>query len=76
MTCMRDELNKDGKASALGLANIGGVFVVLLAGLTLALVTAIAEFVFKAKKLAIQSRVSISVTLISNLQVTLPVRCL
>ena len=46
LTCIRDELkNKDGKASALGLDNIGGVFVVLLLGLVIALMTAFYEFI-------------------------------
>ena len=45
LTCIRDELkNKDGKASPLGLDNIGGVFVVLLLGLLIALITSFFEF--------------------------------
>lgn len=36
-TCMREDKNKEGKANALGLENIGGVFVVLLAGLVIAI---------------------------------------
>ncbi|CAG2175391.1 unnamed protein product [Oppiella nova] len=56
LTCIRDELNKEGKASPLGLENIGGVFVVLLLGLALALFTAMSEFFIKAKKNAQKSR--------------------
>ena len=37
------------KASALNLANIGGVFVVLFCGLIFAVLVAIAEFCFKLK---------------------------
>ncbi|XP_015781956.1 glutamate receptor ionotropic, kainate 2-like isoform X1 [Tetranychus urticae] len=51
LTCIRDEMkNKDGKASALGLDNIGGVFVVLLFGLALALITAVGEFFWNSRK--------------------------
>ncbi|XP_035708870.1 glutamate receptor ionotropic, kainate 2 isoform X2 [Folsomia candida] len=41
--CNRDD-KKDSKASPLGIDNIGGVFVVLFAGLILAVVVAICEF--------------------------------
>ena len=58
LTCIRDEINKEGKASPLGLENIGGVFVVLMFGLALALFTAMFEFFFKSKKNAKKSRVS------------------
>lgn len=45
LTCIRDEMkNKDGKASPLGLDNIGGVFVVLLLGLVIALIASMCEF--------------------------------
>ena len=38
LTCIRDEIkNKDGKANALDFQNIGGVFVVLLIGMLLAI---------------------------------------
>lgn len=59
ITCSRDEKNKEGKASALGIANIGGVFVVLLSGLSLALVTAICEFFMKSKEKAQSQHVSL-----------------
>ncbi|RWS27087.1 Glutamate receptor: ionotropic kainate 2-like protein [Leptotrombidium deliense] len=59
LTCIRDEMkNKDGKASALGLANIGGVFVVLLFGLAIAVLTAVFEFFWKSRKTAKSSRQS------------------
>lgn len=48
-TCMRDE-NKDSKANALGVENVGGIFVVLLVGLALAVMVAICEFIYKSKK--------------------------
>ncbi|XP_013407964.2 glutamate receptor ionotropic, kainate 2 [Lingula anatina] len=50
-TCNRENAKKqDSKASALGLQNIGGVFVVLLAGLALSVVIAILEFTWNSKK--------------------------
>lgn len=60
LTCIRDEMkNKDGKASALGLDNIGGVFVVLLFGLALALITAVGEFFWNSRKSTKATRVNI-----------------
>jgi len=51
LTCIRDEIkNKDGKASALGLDNIGGVFVVLLFGLAFAVFTAMMEFMWFSRR--------------------------
>ena len=41
ITCSRDDKSKEGKANALGVDNIGGVFVVLLGGLAVAILTAI-----------------------------------
>ncbi|XP_042867558.1 glutamate receptor ionotropic, kainate 2-like [Penaeus japonicus] len=48
--CNRDDKNKDSKANALGVENIGGVFVVLLCGLALAIVVAILEFCWNSRK--------------------------
>ncbi|CAG7826150.1 unnamed protein product, partial [Allacma fusca] len=47
--CNRDD-KKDSKASPLGVDNIGGVFVVLLAGLILAVIVAICEFFCHVKR--------------------------
>jgi ionotropic glutamate receptor len=44
-----DEMKKDS-ANELGLANVGGVFVVLVAGLGLSVVAALLEFLWKARK--------------------------
>ncbi|TGZ53185.1 Glutamate receptor, ionotropic kainate 2 [Temnothorax longispinosus] len=48
--CNRDDKNKESKANALGVENIGGVFVVLLCGLALAILVAILEFCWNSKK--------------------------
>ena len=46
--CLADEGKKD--ANALGIANVGGVFVVLVCGLALSLLVAILEFAWKARR--------------------------
>lgn len=56
--CSRDEANTAGSASALSLANVGGVFVVLGAGLATACIVAIVEFVWKSRKVDSEERVS------------------
>jgi ionotropic glutamate receptor len=57
-TCHRDD-QKDSKANSLGVENVGGIFVVLLGGLTLAVITAVIEFIYKSRKNAREDRVSI-----------------
>ncbi|BFZ10286.1 hypothetical protein BsWGS_13325 [Bradybaena similaris] len=57
-TCSRDD-TKESKANALDLENVGGIFVVLLAGLTLAVVVAIIEFIYKSKENAEEDRQSL-----------------
>lgn len=57
VTCTRDDKNKEGKANALGVDNIGGVFVVLLAGLAVAILTAFVEFFLRSRKTANKQRV-------------------
>ncbi|XP_023228291.1 glutamate receptor ionotropic, kainate 2-like [Centruroides sculpturatus] len=48
--CSRDDKNKESKANSLGVDNIGGVFVVLLCGLAIAILTAIFEFFWNSRK--------------------------
>ncbi|KAK2582725.1 hypothetical protein KPH14_004995 [Odynerus spinipes] len=70
--CNRDEKNKESKANALGVENIGGVFVVLLCGLALAILVAILEFCWNSKKNA-QSERSLCAEMASELRFA--VRC-
>lgn len=49
-TCVRTDKSKESKANALGVDNIGGVFVVLLGGLAFAVLIAIVEFCHNAKR--------------------------
>ena len=63
ITCSRDDKSKEGKANALGVDNIGGVFVVLLAGLAVAIITAIIEFCVNSRENAHSQRVTIAFSL-------------
>ena len=47
------------EASELGIKNVGGVFVILLAGLILSFAVAILEFVWKARKASAHYRVRV-----------------
>ena len=58
--CQREMKSKlDSKASALGVDSIGGVFVVLLVGLAIAILVSILEFCWNAKMNATTERVSL-----------------
>jgi hypothetical protein len=59
-------LLQDSKANSLGVANVGGIFVVLFVGLSLAVVTAIIEFVWNSRKRAARDRVSALVFLFTG----------
>jgi hypothetical protein len=55
----QDETSKSSStANELGLANVGGVFVVLMGGMGVACVIAVCEFVWKSRKVAVEERVS------------------
>lgn len=55
----KDETTKTSStANELGLANVGGVFVVLMGGMGVACVIAVCEFVWKSRKVAVEERVS------------------
>ena len=51
------EDDRVSKANELSLANVGGVFVVLLAGMGLACLIAVFEFIWKSRKLATEDNV-------------------
>ncbi|XP_052126881.1 glutamate receptor ionotropic, kainate 2 isoform X1 [Frankliniella occidentalis] len=55
-SCRDDPSKSSSAANELGLANVGGVFVVLLGGMGVACVIAVAEFVWKARKVAVEER--------------------
>ena len=56
--CFQDDTSKSSStANELGLANVGGVFVVLMGGMGIACVIAVCEFVWKSRKVAIEEKV-------------------
>lgn len=62
-THTQDETTKSSStANELGLANVGGVFVVLMGGMGVACVIAVCEFVWKSRKVAVEERVSTTTT--------------
>ncbi|KAL0280927.1 UNVERIFIED_CONTAM: hypothetical protein PYX00_002077 [Menopon gallinae] len=71
--CNRDDKSKESKANALGIENIGGVFVVLLCGLALAIIVAILEFCWNSKKNARTDRQSLCSEMAEELRFA--VRC-
>lgn len=54
---MQRDDDRMNKANELSLANVGGVFVVLMAGMGLACLIAVFEFVWKSRKLATEESV-------------------
>lgn len=58
-TAQCNKEDKNSKANSLGVENVGGIFVVLLAGLTLAVFIAIIEFMVKSKRNAREDKVNI-----------------
>ncbi|XP_076267894.1 kainate-type ionotropic glutamate receptor subunit 1D [Rhynchophorus ferrugineus] len=65
----RDETTKTSStANELGLANVGGVFVVLMGGMGVACVIAVCEFVWKSRKVAVEERSSLCSEMIVELQ--------
>ncbi|XP_013791388.2 glutamate receptor ionotropic, kainate 2-like isoform X2 [Limulus polyphemus] len=66
--CKQEEKKTSGSTNELGLANIGGVFVVLLAGLGFACIIALVEFIWKTKTLSRTDRASIFYEFIHEVQ--------
>lgn len=60
--CLKEEASASKGTSALGLANVGGVFVVLLTGSCIACVTAVFEFIWRSRKALPEERVSSTTT--------------
>ncbi|KAL9695956.1 hypothetical protein quinque_015241 [Culex quinquefasciatus] len=55
-SCRDDTSKSSSTANELGLANVGGVFVVLMGGMGVACVIAVCEFVWKSRKVAVEER--------------------
>ncbi|XP_031331870.1 glutamate receptor ionotropic, kainate 2-like [Photinus pyralis] len=71
--CNDETTKTSSTANALGLANIGGVFVVLMGGMGIACVIAVCEFVWKSRKVAVEERSSLCAEMASELRFAL--RC-
>ncbi|ESO92173.1 hypothetical protein LOTGIDRAFT_121144, partial [Lottia gigantea] len=71
-TCNKDD-QKDQKANALGVENVGGIFVVLMAGLALAVMVAMFEFIWKSRKNAEDDRQSLCTEMAQELRFA--IRC-
>ncbi|PIK52281.1 putative glutamate receptor ionotropic, kainate 2 isoform X3 [Apostichopus japonicus] len=65
--CVRDEASKED-ANELGVENIGGIFLVLLAGLIIGVLVAIGEFIWKSKQNAEIDRKSLCGEMMSGLR--------
>ncbi|GFR85408.1 glutamate receptor ionotropic, kainate 2-like [Elysia marginata] len=72
-TAAFEDDNKESKANALGVENVGGIFVVLLVGLALAIIVAIIEFIYKSKENAQEDRQSLCQEMAQELRFA--VRC-
>lgn len=58
--CKMDETDKTANTSELGLANVGGVFFVLMCGCGASFVIVIFEFLWNVRKVAVREKVSVS----------------
>lgn len=57
--CAKDkETGGSSSASEMGLANVGGVFLVLICGVTVGCIIVVCEFVWKSRKVPSEERVS------------------
>lgn len=69
--CPKEEAGASKGTSALGLANVGGVFVVLLTGSCIACITAIFEFIWRSRKAVPEEREPVCMELCRELKFTL-----
>ena len=57
------QISGKGSSAQLGLANLGGVFIVLLGGMFISIIVAIFEFAWKRRKLLVDENVRLTMTL-------------
>ncbi|KAL1415058.1 hypothetical protein MTO96_029835 [Rhipicephalus appendiculatus] len=69
--CPKEEASASKGTSALGLANVGGVFVVLLTGSCIACITAVVEFIWRSRKALPEEREPVCMELCRELRFTL-----
>ena len=63
LTLSFDQISGKGSSAQLGLANLGGVFIVLLGGMFISIIVAIFEFAWKRRKLLVDENVRLTMTL-------------
>ncbi|CAH1993009.1 unnamed protein product [Acanthoscelides obtectus] len=64
--CLDETTKTSSTANELGLANVGGVFVVLIGGMGVACVIAVCEFVWKSRKTAVEERKSLCTEMVTE----------
>lgn len=57
------QISGKGSSAQLGLANLGGVFIVLLGGMFISIIVAIFEFAWKRRKLLVDENVRLTMTM-------------
>ena len=62
------QISGKGSSAQLGLANLGGVFIVLLGGMFISIIVAIFEFAWKRRKLLVDENVRLTMTLKEGVQ--------
>ncbi|KAG8225568.1 hypothetical protein J437_LFUL002085 [Ladona fulva] len=73
-SCKEEKSSSVESANELGLANVGGVFVVLISGMGAAAIVAVLEFLWATKKVAVEERSSFKATLMEELRFALKCR--
>ena len=57
-TCLAEENARASKTRSLGVENVGGIFVILITGLTLSAIVAVCEFLWKSYQNAQEDKVT------------------
>lgn len=57
--CTKDEADKGANTAELGLASVGGVFLVLMYGCSASFFIAICEFLWNIRKVAVREKVNL-----------------
>ena len=55
--CIKDDADKTANSAELAMANVGGVFVLLMCGCAATLVTAVCEFFWNIREVAVREKV-------------------
>lgn len=66
--CKKDETESSGSSAELGLANVGGVFLVLICGCAASFVIAICEFLWNIRQVAVREKITPSEAFVAELK--------